>query len=720
MIFAASPNALADPAIGKVVAVRGRVVAFGPDKKERPLVLKAPVFLHDTVQTRQGRVQLMFEDHTLMTLGRNTHMEISAYSWKPGDKNSAMETRISEGSFRIMGGAITRTAPENFKTHAPSGTIGIRGSMYAGLVKKKSMTILFQGGKGIYVKNQAGMVDIKRPGFGTLVKGPDLPPQPPEKMSAETLMELEATLAAVRPEEPETNESAPTGPDEPATAGSDAQVTDSFSEPVPESTAEASTLSGPSDGFSDPVALPGDELTDFNQGVLNTSLEATGTEQKIQLLMVTLGYSGDLTRSTNVPSDGIGSYSGKRQSLTGDGSDSAMKFVVNWHNQRVMGFEDFNVGTTKHSTGFGFGSVTATGGITNLKVLGSDNQDNNAVTALSGSETFGQFYGTSQAGLGLAMEGDDVEIQNQTTLHAWSDIAAATYQGSSTASTGTENWEGFYVGVAEDMAAPNTNRRVFTNNGSGDFTMTIDKDAGTVSGVMSGEDFNDPSNTITTMTIGGGTSDSVYIDNHTIAATLSGSNVLTINYTSGGLKTYGNFMVTSRKAALSSYTTWGYWEAAYSDPYEAKDYHIHVPGSLWIAGELTPSTEIDAHISSSFTGHYEGSAQGVMFDSSSQMTQLTGGQTDLDIDFSAGAGTPVSGSISFDGGISLIVTSGTDVTNTGFIATISGASASSVEGGFYGQGTEAAKAVAGRFSAKMPDDTRYHGIFGGDRVGPIP
>ena len=57
----------------------------------------------------------------------------------------------------------------------------------------------------------------------------------------------------------------------------------------------------------------------------------------------------------------------------------------------------------------------------------------------------------------------------------------------------------------------------------------------------------------------------------------------------GGLKTYGNYMVSMPPdSQLSEYVSWGYWEAAYVDPTSLAEYHIHQPGSLWIAGERTP------------------------------------------------------------------------------------------------------------------------------------
>jgi len=71
--------------------------------------------------------------------------------------------------------------------------------MYAGRMENNVLSVLFQGGKGIYVKNEAGMVDINRPGFGTMVKSADHPPAPPKKMSQQELNEMEKQLAYAPP-----------------------------------------------------------------------------------------------------------------------------------------------------------------------------------------------------------------------------------------------------------------------------------------------------------------------------------------------------------------------------------------------------------------------------------------------------------------------------------------------------------------------------------------
>ena len=390
-----------------------------------------------------------------------------------------------------------------------------------------------------------------------------------------------------------------------------------------------------------------------------------------------------------------------------------MKFIVNWDNGRIIGLEEIAANPTKINTGFGFGNISASGTISGLQIFGSDGADGSGIIrAMTGNETFGHVYGLDHSGLGLAMEGYDINLQNPADQLFWKDISAAVVSSKIVnTNSGTESWKGFFTGIAEDMASPNANRRIFSNDSAGDFSFTVNKDTGTLAGSLSGEDFLNPANQITGLTIGGGDSDSVYITDKILGASLSGSSTIEINGNLGGVKPYGNFMVTSDEAPLSTYTTWGYWEAAYSEPGTGKNYHIHVPGSLWIAGNPTPSTTITSLIGTSFTGTYTGKAEGVMFDHTSQMIRMTNGTTNLGIDFSSGATLPVSGNISFTE-VTLPVTSSNPVSTSGFSATISGTVSSAVNGTFYGPGAEAA---AGNFSATMSDGKQYHGIFAGNR-----
>ncbi|MDZ7642099.1 MAG: FecR domain-containing protein [Desulfurivibrio sp.] len=174
----------------KVVALRGPAVAIDADGVERPLAPGDTLAVSDTIRTGPGgRLQLMFSDNTIIGLGTNAELEVSRYQWD-GD-TGALTTTVKEGSFRVMGGAIARTSPQNFTTETPSATIGIRGSMYAGRVSDGALTVVFQGGTGITVSNSAGTVEITTPGMGTRVRSSDEEPEEPSPFGENDLAELE-------------------------------------------------------------------------------------------------------------------------------------------------------------------------------------------------------------------------------------------------------------------------------------------------------------------------------------------------------------------------------------------------------------------------------------------------------------------------------------------------------------------------------------------------
>ncbi len=703
-------------AIGKVVALRGKAQAIQSDLKVRPLALKSPVFLQDTIKTTQGRIQLMFKDNTLITLGRNTEMVIKKYQWKSGDPDSGIITQIKAGSFRIMGGAITRDAPQNFKTKAPAATIGIRGSMYAGIVRDTSLSVVFQGGKSIYVVNSMGRVDIDRPGYGTIVRDGSHPPAKPEIMDEKVLQEIEGELATTGETEKQ-DEKDPEGNSEDQLADSSMENADDFTDtatPPPENTSAdiKDTIDDPNNPVNSPIkALP--PLPPISE-----------EEKNILALLKEVGFIGD--RTTAIPSTGIWTYTGKLQDNNNTTIQDEMTVFVNWDNQRFLVLEDDPLHPDKTPHGFAFGQVTDSGEIVAVQVLGTENFNSTGqIETMSGHETFGHIYGASQEAAGMALEGVDISVQDQTIQRAWSDTMAVT-MNTKTANfnIGSVTWNGFFMGVGENMDAPNIDRVAFVNDDSSDFQITLNKDSGIITGTLSGYDFLQPSNQISALTIGGDKNKSVYISDDKIAAVMGGVSVISNPSGNTGLKTHGNFMISSMETPLSANTNWGYWEVAYEEPGSGKDYHVHVPASFWIAGEQTPASMVNQIISDSvstpFTGIYTGKAKGVKFDHTGQMTPLTNGQANLIIDFYSGATLPVTGDISFTE-ITLPISSFPgDVTSQGFKGTVSGAdTGSKVNGTYFGNtakdNVQGANGIGGNFSATFSGTTTYQGVFAGDR-----
>lgn len=175
---------------GTVVAVRGKVKLLRNKAKEKRIALKDEVFQGDIIKTgTRGRIQLSFKDDTIVSLGRNTEMQITEYMFKEDKSDGAMVINVKEGIFRVMGGIITKVAPDKFKTKTPTATIGIRGSMFAGRLRNNRLEAVFLGGRGIYVANEHGQVNIDKPSEWTVVD-PDKKPRDPEPMPIEKMSKL--------------------------------------------------------------------------------------------------------------------------------------------------------------------------------------------------------------------------------------------------------------------------------------------------------------------------------------------------------------------------------------------------------------------------------------------------------------------------------------------------------------------------------------------------
>ncbi|MCK5544298.1 MAG: FecR domain-containing protein, partial [Desulfobulbaceae bacterium] len=196
-------KAVETESIGFVAAVRGKVYALDSSADFRQLNVRSPLFVEDTITTgKRGRIQIVFNDNTVYSLGRNSEMKIADYVWDRDKAEGAIKTEIKEGVFRVMGGAIAKRSPRRFKTETPIATIGIRGSMFSGVVGKESLSVVFQGGAGIEVVSPEGvMVAITRVGFGTNVELGKAPERP-TRFSAEQQAAIDAGFDEGGAEEP--------------------------------------------------------------------------------------------------------------------------------------------------------------------------------------------------------------------------------------------------------------------------------------------------------------------------------------------------------------------------------------------------------------------------------------------------------------------------------------------------------------------------------------
>ncbi len=440
-----------------------------------------------------------------------------------------------------------------------------------------------------------------------------------------------------------------------------------------------------------------------------------------------VGFAGTPTPAANMPTTGIDQFKGPLLVTLNGAAASSFEsernnvwLFANWHSGKVVGvvMSPGMIPTDPEADGFFFGDLNATG-LSNTQFVGMDvvGMGGGGPTmplTIDGTIDFAQFYGNQNQGIGLVASGTTIDVASQVVQENWQITAGGLRDPlTQTSMTGSVAFQGFAVGVGEDMNQIDVNRRLYMNSFPSDFSLPLDRDAGTVSGTMNLIDQNDPSAMLNLEV--GGTHGSAYIADNLIIAGLGGTAPVYVSPNSGPLKTYGNYLISEDPTGPqpATYLSWGNWEAAYSEPGSGKDYHVHNPGTLWIAGEPTSSADFAALVTANFVGSYNGMAEGVMVPTSGAFNKLPTGTCTLTVDF--GANMLTAGSINFPAGTatpaySLGIDPGT-VFSSGFSLPISAPNSGSVNGGFFGPN---AASVGGNFNAQVGSD-QLIGIFGGDR-----
>jgi len=820
--------------IGQVVAMRGTVNA-DLQGDIRALTIKSPVFQDDVIKTEtRSRIQIRFKDNTIITLGVASTLHLKEYRWNEETKKGAFTHEVKEGVFRVLGGAITKASPETFKTETPVATIGIRGSLYRGRFRNGTLNVMLQGGKGINIINEAGVVPIITPGFGTRVTAWQQKPARPTRFSNEEISDMDDELDEGKSLEPDEDGNDKTSSDEGAPGEQraegengdsdgffaetgDAEGTDeAFTDysgvddegvtepplmdlipleeilteipdppPVVPPPATIEPLSGKgataftntagevssyiqggisaintdgvisgtitnSDGTTSPFSYtipgytPDAPYTGFNisqstyDGITRRVQSSPSGEFSIFTIpgstQYELGFAG--VPATTTPSDGVDFFYGNMLAIENSSASNTQGDVVhfgkymmeiNWKTGTYIAHFDE---TSGESNGEGkgpamFGRISGTD-ISSAYMIGPsfDPGDSNTGVIEWGNitGTSGSFYGSDAQGLGFTSLGNLINIENQSqTTGNFQVVGAAMLDPNTddpTSPTGTLTFNGFLTGISEDMANPGQGRSVFLNSSASQVAIVLNRDTGTVTGSLTATDVVGGAGTLN-VTIGANGQSAFVLEDHFAAYLGDGTNG---SANIKNLKPYGNFLITAPLQdetntpipgqQFSEHVQWGYWEVAYVDPGTGKDYHLHNPGSLWIAGERTQPSVIDGLISQNASARYVGIAEGIQIDGNTSMiSHLTGGKCDISIAFGS-ASNPVTGTLSFDNAINLNVNGTTALTNTGFEAGINGAS-TGVNGAFFGPN---ANAIGGNFQGmSATDSTEYIGIFGGNK-----
>lgn len=152
--------------VGKVTFIKGDVSVQRSGKSQS---IKVGYKLHEkdlVVTKKDSLVKLLFADKTSISVGSKSDFSIEEYFFDE-TKNSVAKFKMKSGVFRAITGRIAKVAPNKFKLKTKTATMGIRGTIFSGIVGAEKEEFFCEKG-AIYVVSGGVSVDVAK-GFSTSV-----------------------------------------------------------------------------------------------------------------------------------------------------------------------------------------------------------------------------------------------------------------------------------------------------------------------------------------------------------------------------------------------------------------------------------------------------------------------------------------------------------------------------------------------------------------------
>ena len=161
--------------VGKITFVKGDVSLVREGQKN-PAVVGMELKKKDSLLTKKNSlVKLIFVDKSYISIGSKSDFSIEDYFFDK-KKDSLAKFKVNRGVFRAITGEIAKISPDRFKLKTRTVTIGIRGTIFSGLIDENKEEIFCEKGS-IYVSARGISVDIKK-GYKTTVKQGRAPTSP--------------------------------------------------------------------------------------------------------------------------------------------------------------------------------------------------------------------------------------------------------------------------------------------------------------------------------------------------------------------------------------------------------------------------------------------------------------------------------------------------------------------------------------------------------------
>jgi hypothetical protein len=204
--------------VGKVLVVRGDVVIIHANEQRGYMATKdLPLYKNDTVVTQpQGRVRLMLNDGSLLTLASMTKLVINRVVYEPETKGRSTYMQQDSGKVRIWVRKLLGYNPSEFKVKTPTAVAGVRGSDFIISVTPTRTEVTALGQTKLEVVSVAApganptlVLDFERTVIEAGALPSDVEKVAPEKIE-QIKQEISIAPAKMEPEEKIKNDAGPT------------------------------------------------------------------------------------------------------------------------------------------------------------------------------------------------------------------------------------------------------------------------------------------------------------------------------------------------------------------------------------------------------------------------------------------------------------------------------------------------------------------------------
>jgi hypothetical protein len=161
--------ALAQPNMaGVAAAVRNKVEIRSATRKAHPAMLRERLFMADQVQTGgASQLQLLLLDRTTFTVGANARVTIDRFVYDPAANSRSVGISVAHGAFRFMSGRALGKPGGTVNVRTPVAAIGIRGTIFEGVVGEEAIGIAQDEpavGRVKSDKGEASLIVLRGPG----------------------------------------------------------------------------------------------------------------------------------------------------------------------------------------------------------------------------------------------------------------------------------------------------------------------------------------------------------------------------------------------------------------------------------------------------------------------------------------------------------------------------------------------------------------------------